>query len=581
MNLTKLKKLLSSGETETVEFKEKPNESFYKNISSFANTKGGIILLGVDKKSNIIGIETTSKFLEDLTNRIVNKLSIYPEIDTTDINRKRVIAVKIIRSGFPVSYEGRYYERVGNTTREMNSEKLRALLSGSKPWDSLTGKYSPEEIDAGTIDLFVRLAVDKKRLTDLSLNDKPQVILEKLGLRTDKNLTNGAILLFGKNPQKHFINLCVRIGRFKTETTIIDDKWVKGNLFKQFEETVTLLKQFISVRYEIKDFQREDIWDYPIPALREAVLNAIIHRDYFNIANFILIKVYDDHIWISNPGGLPEGITVEELKRPHKSFVRNPLIAKVFYLAGFIEQYGSGTVRMTEWMKEIGLPEPEFKEEMGGFSVYFYKDVYTEENLKKMGLNERQIKAVMYVKEQGKITNKEYREIFTMTDRTALRDLTDICEKGVFQKVGKTGRKIEYIITRQKPDKPDKNQTEIRQTAHKGLTKGSNDIQFAREITYKRIKGLLEKFIGGRKKGIALSHVIGQIKSAAAHAILNIGDCEDIIKQVDIEIREGKLFPFGPLSKEEMLQKLEEIKTEFKKIKWDKNETRKSRESSR
>ncbi|MDP2753998.1 MAG: helix-turn-helix domain-containing protein [Nitrospirota bacterium] len=463
MNLTKLKKLLSSGETETVEFKEKPNESFYKNISSFANTKGGIILLGVDKKSNIIGIETTSKFLEDLTNRIVNKLSIYPEIDTIDINRKRVIAVKIIRSGFPVSYEGRYYERVGNTTREMNSEKLRALLSGSKPWDSLTGKYSPEEIDAGTIDLFVRLAVDKKRLTDLSLNDKPQVILEKLGLRTDKNLTNGAILLFGKNPQKHFINLCVRIGRFKTETTIIDDKWVKGNLFKQFEDTVNLLKQFISVRYEIKDFQREDIWDYPIPALREAVLNAIIHRDYFNIANFILIKVYDDHIWISNPGGLPEGITVEELKRPHKSFVRNPLIAKVFYLAGFIEQYGSGTVRMTEWMKETGLPEPEFKEEMGGFSVYFYKDVYTEENLKKMGLNERQIKAVMYVKEQGKITNKEYREIFTMTDRTALRDLTDICEKGVFQKVGKTGRKIEYIITRQKPDKPDKNQTEIRQ----------------------------------------------------------------------------------------------------------------------
>lgn len=129
-------------------------------------------------------------------------------------------------------------------------------------------------------------------------------------MKNDK-LTNGAILLFGKNPQEHFTNLCVRIGRFKTESMIIDDKWVRGNLFNQFEETLNILRQYISVRYEIKAFQREDIWDYPIPALREAVLNAIIHRDYFNIANPIVLKVYDDHIWFFNYGGLPEGITVE------------------------------------------------------------------------------------------------------------------------------------------------------------------------------------------------------------------------------------------------------------------------------
>lgn len=93
-------------------------------------------------------------------------------------------------------------------------------------------------------------------------------------------------------------------------------------------------------------------------ALREALLNALIHRDHFNIANFITIKVYDDHIWSSNPGGLPEGITVEQLKRPQQSYLRNPLIAKVFYLVGYIEQYGTGTVRMVEWMKEAGLAKP-------------------------------------------------------------------------------------------------------------------------------------------------------------------------------------------------------------------------------
>jgi len=444
MDGRELKKLLSSGETETVEFKASPNEVFYKTISAFSNTKGGIILLGVDRKGSITGVEPVSRLLEDLTNRIVNKISIYPEIETMDIKGKRVIAFKVARSGYPVSYEGRYYERVGNTTREMNSQKLRVFMLSSMPWDSITGGFSFDEIDTETVNRFVRLAVAKKRVTDLSLDEAPKTILEKLEFISNGKLNNGAILLFGKNPQKYFINHCIRTGRFKTETTIIDDKWAKGNLFQQFEDTINILKQFISVRYEIKDFQREDIWDYPIPALREAVLNALTHRDYFNIANFILIKVYDDHIWLSNPGGLPEGISIEELKKPHGSFLRNPLIAKVFYLAGFIEQYGSGTVRMVEWMKEAGLPEPEYKEEMGGFSVYFYKDIYTDESLRKMGLNERQIKAVIYVKETGRITNREYQQITGVKERSATIELNDLVSKNILLKFGTTGRGTYY-----------------------------------------------------------------------------------------------------------------------------------------
>ena len=464
MKKDELRKLLGSGETETVEFKEKPNDSFYKTISAFANTKGGIVLLGVNKKGEIVGVKFSAKFLEDLTNRIVNKLSIYPEIEAIDMEGKRVIAFKITRSGYLVSYEGRFYERVGNTTRQMSPEKLRALLLRSKPWDSIAGDFSSEEIDTEAISRFVRLAVGKNRLTDISLNDPPQIILGKLGLLVDGKLTNGAILLFGKDPQRHFINLCVRIGRFKTETTIIDDKWVRGNLFQQFEETLNILRQYIGVRYEIKGIEREDIWEYPIPAIREAVLNALIHRDYFNIANFTVIKVYDDHIWFSNPGGLPEGITIEQLKRPHQSCLRNPLIAKVFYLAGYIEQYGSGTVRMVEWMKEAGLPEPEYKEEMGGFSVYFYKDIYTEENLRKMGLNDRQIRAVMYVKEKGEITNKEYQKVCSTSERTASRDLADLVTKEVFEQIGTTGKGTSYRL--KTPQR--------RQTGHKDATKTPN-----------------------------------------------------------------------------------------------------------
>jgi len=457
MDEKELKKLLAIGETNTVEFKEIPNKAFYKTISAFANTKGGIILLGVDKNSNPVGIELSTRFLEDLTNRIVNKLSLYPDIETIDIEGKRVITIKITHSGYLVSYEGRYYERVGNTTREMNSEKLQAMLLRYKSWDSMTNNFPITEINTATLDNFIRIAVENNRLTNISLDESPGIILEKLGLKVNEKLTNGAVLLFGKNPQKHFINLCVRIGRFKTETTIIDDKWIKGNLFQQFEETLKIIKQFMSVRYEIKGIERQDIWDYPIPAIREALLNALTHRDYFNIANFIVIKVYDDHIWFSNPGGLPEGITIGQLKKPHQSYLRNPLIAKVFYLAGFIEQYGSGTVRMVNWMKEAALPEPEYKEEMSGFSVYFHKDIYTEEYLRKKGLNERQVKAVMYVKEKGKITNREYRGMFGITDRMALIDITELCSKGIFEKVGITGRKTEYILASETRNKPEIN----------------------------------------------------------------------------------------------------------------------------
>jgi ATP-dependent DNA helicase RecG len=446
MDEKELKKLLAIGETNTAEFKEIPNKAFYKTISAFANTKGGIILLGVDKNSNPVGIELSTRFLEDLTNRIVNKLSLYPEIETIDIEGKRVITVRVVHSGYLVSYEGRYYERIGNTTREMNQQKLKVLLLKGKPWDSIITDISLEEIDSDSVKNFIHLAVNNNRLTNVSLNEPQQIILEKLDLLVDGKLTNGAVLLFGNNPQKHFINLCIRIGRFKTETTIIDDKWVKGNLFQQFEETIKIIKQFISVRYDIKGIERQDIWDYPITAIREALLNALTHRDYFNIANFIVIKVYDDHIWFSNPGGLPEGITIGQLKKPHQSYLRNPLIAKVFYLAGFIEQYGSGTVRMVNWMKEAALPEPGYKEEMGGFSVYFHKDIYTEEYLTKKGLNERQIKAVMYVKKKVKITNKEYQEINICSRNTATNDLRILVEKEVLKESGKKGAGAYYVI---------------------------------------------------------------------------------------------------------------------------------------
>jgi len=204
------------------------------------------------------------------------------------------------------------------------------------------------------------------------------------------------------------------------------------------------IKKHLNVRFEIKGIEREDIWDYPLEAIREAVINALIHRDYLSLAD-IQIKIYDNKIWFFNPGKLPEEITIEMLKQDHGSIPRNRHIAYVFFLAGLIEKWGSGTKRMVELCREAGLPEPEFKEE-GGFVVEFYKDIYTEEYLAKLGLNERQIKAVMYVKEKGRITNKEYQEINKVSKKTASRDFEELVKKDVLKKVGITGKGTYYSL---------------------------------------------------------------------------------------------------------------------------------------
>jgi ATP-dependent DNA helicase RecG len=128
------------------------------------------------------------------------------------------------------------------------------------------------------------------------------------------------------------------------------------------------------------------------------------------------------------------------------SFVRNPLIVHIFYLAGLIEEYGSGIGRIINSLNNVNLPEPEFKEEFSGFSLYMRKDYYTEERLKEMGLNERQTKAVIYIKEKGKITNKEYQELNNIKKRQTSEDFAVLEDKGILEKIGTTGKGTYYIL---------------------------------------------------------------------------------------------------------------------------------------
>ncbi len=221
---------------------------------------------------------------------------------------------------------------------------------------------------------------------------------------------------------------------------------IETDLIRQVDEVMKFITRNISVRYEFEGKpKRKEVWDYPLGALREAVINAIVHRDYAAPSN-IQVEIYDDRIEIWNPGRLLPGITVEDLyKKEHRSVIRNRQIAQVFYDIGYIEKYGSGTIKIIELCKQHGIPLPDFKEVTGGFSVIFRKSVYTEEYLRDLGLNERQIKAVMYVKEKGKITNKDYREMTRLSDETVRRDINELVEKGVLLLRGR-GRNTHYVL---------------------------------------------------------------------------------------------------------------------------------------
>lgn len=222
---------------------------------------------------------------------------------------------------------------------------------------------------------------------------------------------------------------------------------VETDLINQVDEVMKFITRHISVRYEFDGRpKRKEVWEYPLEALREAVINAIVHRDYPAPSN-VQVEIYDDRVEIWNPGRLLPGITIEDLyKKEHRSIIRNKLIAQVFYDIGYIEKYGSGTMKIIDLCKQNGLPSPEFKEVSGGFSVIFRKDIYTEEYLRNLGLNERQIKAVMYVKEKGKITNKECQELCRIKKRQATDDLKELENKAVLERIGTTGKGTYYAL---------------------------------------------------------------------------------------------------------------------------------------
>lgn len=302
---------------------------------------------------------------------------------------------------------------------------------------------------------------------------------EHLNLLDHGRPKNAALVLFGAKPQK-FVPVaeikCLHFHGTEVEKPIPSYQLFKGTAFDQVDQAV----DFVLSKLDRKVIPRKNTpaseieYEIPYEVIREAIVNAIAHRDYTSNAA-VQVMVFADRFEVWNPGALPPGMTPDQLRRPHPSIPRNPLIADPLYLTHYIEKAGTGTVGMIALCQQVGLPDPDFEERGNQFVLTVWRDWLTESVLDGLGLNDRQQQAIIYIKKHERITNKEYQQLTGTTDRTALRDFEDMLGKKVLQKVGTTGRGIYYVIaqrirrkadkpdikpgsreTRQKPDKPDK-----------------------------------------------------------------------------------------------------------------------------
>jgi ATP-dependent DNA helicase RecG len=370
--------IIEEGESEVREFKERFNTDAIETAVAFANTRGGRIVIGVSDSGTLVAQEFPKEVLRDYVNRIATATepSVIPEAEKLATSRGDVIVLSITEFPLkPVATRGRCYRRAGSTTRQMTPSEIAEMhvRSTGQSMDAVIvpGK-TKEDIDLERVREYMRLASEQKRRAFLN-SETPWQVLKKLELVKDVDkITRAAILLFGKNPQSPLTQAVVHAGRLREKVNIMDNVIIEGAIIDQVEKTVEFIKKNLHVRFEITGKpQRKEIWDYPLLAIREAVINAICHRDYGHVSD-IQIKIMEDALQVWSPGFLPFNLTVADLLDPmHSSSPRNKLIAQIFYDIGLIERYGSGIHRILDACKEAKQPEPLLENFSGGFRIKF------------------------------------------------------------------------------------------------------------------------------------------------------------------------------------------------------------------
>ena len=433
-------------EQQNIEYKSAWHDDYLKCVCGFANAQGGVIFIGKDDNGNVVGIEDYKRLMEDIPNKIRNAMGITVEVNLHEESKRHFIEIVTLPYSVPVSLRGRYYYRSGSTKQELTGSSLNELLlkKSGKTWDDLIEPRATfDDIDRNTFSAFLKMSEEKGRLLN-TVGLSTQQIFEKLLLAENGQLKRAALVLFGKSTEQFYPAAFVKIGYWRDNNILFHDV-EQGNLFTLLRNVINKLNNdYLKQKIHFEGLYRIETGEYPREAMREMLLNALVHRSYMGAP--IQIRVYDDKISIWNEGILPTGTSLESLKRPHSSRPRNPIIAGVCFKGGLIDAWRSGTVKIIEACLQAGLPEPEFIEEDGGFLVTLFKNNLTTEQLTKLGLNDRQIRAMLYIQEKGEITNSIYQKINEIGRTIATKELKWLTDNGFTTQTGSVGRGTKYKL---------------------------------------------------------------------------------------------------------------------------------------
>ena len=385
--MNEILQFIKKGESQTIEFKTSFQKEVIESIVAFSNSYGGKIFIGVDDNKNIVGVEINEEAIQNYINTIKQNTqpNLIVDINEFEIEEKTILLIDIKEHPIkPIAYKNKYYKRIKNSNHIMSLDEIsnEHIKTINASWDYyIDDRHDFKDISQENIEKFIKKIESNLNKT---FDDDPMTILRKYELIKDDKLTFGAYLLFTSN---NSALTAFQIGRFKDDITIIDNIDINTNLLDQIEIAIDFIKKHLMTEFIITgNPQRTVKYDYPLEAIREIVINMIVHRDYRDSGNSI-IKIFDDRIEFFNPGKLYDDITIEKLQSGnYSSRARNRAIARAFKETGIIERYGSGISRIKNECKAHGVIKPKFEEFVHGFRVIVYKEK-TDEGVNE-GVNE-------------------------------------------------------------------------------------------------------------------------------------------------------------------------------------------------
>jgi ATP-dependent DNA helicase RecG len=356
-------------ENDITEWKLEWKPDHLKVIASFANRRGGTVLIGIDDDDTVVGVSNAAELLKSIPDAIATSLGIDSDVTLREIDGRDVVAVAVERSEDPVLLRGRAYVRCGSTVQELSGARLRDFHMRAKPlsWaDVPVASLSPDDIGGQAFDAFRERAETYGRLTKAEASLPAEALLDKLELVSGGRPTRAAAILFRNDALKISRGACIRIGRLSGANLVFQDE-LSGPMYLVADQAVELItSKYCAAPITYDGIVRVENAPYPKGALREAVLNAVINADYSENEP-IMIRVYDGYLDITNAGGLPDGASLGDIMENHRSMPRNRGMALAFRAAHYVESFGRGFELMTEEYRKRGASLPGFDAFAGGF----------------------------------------------------------------------------------------------------------------------------------------------------------------------------------------------------------------------